>query len=191
MASRTDVFARRLSIVLADAAIARVRSKIPSRTLQKALHRRQWTRGRSAFASAYIPHYWAIMVHEGRKAFAAPNGQLIWFRNPHDDPRLRAGVTPVRVKHLRRMTHSDFVFWSEKNREAIAAGNPPPMIIAERIINPTPARRFFDNGNAQGMLGFRTEAGAIAQRMFSAHVKEVLGPDFRAVERLTIRLGGV
>lgn len=119
----------------------------------------------------YIPEYWAIYVHDGRRTIDRDlrgNGILVFFRNPNDDPRLRNGKYPERLADLRRLTRAEFLRFSALNREAQRQGRQGPMIVTNRV-RPVRGTFFFDNG--RGMNGFRSRANQIGQDKFRSLVR--------------------
>lgn len=174
-------FSRRLSLRLAHAAVdfARPKVKTASTTLASAL-RVRFKIGREGRASAYIPHYWAVYVHEGRRPFSKEHF-MVWFRDPKADPRLRGGKTPARVKDLRRLTKGQFQEALDLRRRWIAQGGDPydsPVIITKTIRKGTPAKRFFGNEAGEGMFGFVERANKIGLDEFNKLVRAEMGDLF-------------
>lgn len=174
-------FTRRLSIRLAQAAVdfARPKVKVASTTLASAL-RVRFKIGREGRASAYIPHYWAVYVHEGRKPFSTEHF-MVWFRDPKADPRLRGGKTPARVKDLRKLSKDDYKKINELLREHYASGGTrydAPVIFTRYIKNATPAKRFFGNEAGEGMFGFVERANKIGLDEFNKLVRAEMGDLF-------------
>lgn len=64
-----------------------------------------------------------------------------------------------RAKDIKRLSKEEWEYWLEKNRLAIKAGDPPPMIVTKFVKKPTAATNFFLNGPDGGMNGFVTESG--------------------------------
>lgn len=154
---------------LGRAAAKKVRPRVreASRTLARAI---QVQRTSLRKTHVYIPHYWSLMVHDGRRPFRKQRF-MVWFRNPRNDPRLPGGKTPQRVSQLRHMSREEFEFWQEQNRKADPTGLNPrarPMVVTKVIRKPTPPDRFFANDD--GMLGFQQEAADIIKNEFSLHV---------------------
>lgn len=185
MPESKETFQHRLLGLLADEAIRWVRPYLStkSKTLAESLTKRFDLSGPSR-VDVYLPHYWAVYVHDGRKPFSKQKFML-WFRDPKDDPRLRGGY-PVRRSGVRRLSRRQFYYWLQKNKEALAAGEPPPMIVTKVIRKATPPTRFFENDG--GMKGFPDRAGEIVKREFSQHVKETLGDLLHIDARLDLRL---
>lgn len=142
--------------------------KIPSRALRADLHVniQDDTHGELA-----IDYFWARFVHDGRRPFSMPPGSyLVWFRNPQEDPRLDQGVTPRTRDKLRHLTAAQFAEGLQRNKEAVKAGLPPPMVVRREIFKATPARPFFSNEAGGGMNGF----AAHVQNELSLFVREEL-----------------
>lgn len=142
---------RQLTVLAASWA----KPKIPSKTLRNALEQLVPGAVRSGRCKGglYIPHYWALYVHDGRGAFSAPKGHyLVWFRDPRNDPRLANGETPARARDLKYLTKEQFLFWLERNIEAREAGLDPPMIVRRAVLRGTRGSYFFENDG--GMFSF-------------------------------------
>jgi hypothetical protein len=130
---RSGVVLRRL---FADA------TRSSSKTLASTYRiRRKYTRDESTVTLS-SPYFWAAILDEGRGVVTPKRTSfLIWFRNPlRDDPRLRGGWVKFKSK-ARRMTGSEFQYWSRQNRLAKKAGAPEPMIVARRA-GPFAGRKF-------------------------------------------------
>ncbi len=126
-------------------------------------------------AVLYLPHYWAIYVHDGRGPFGPWRAQfLVWFRNPLFDPRLDQGRQPQRYADVKRLTPDEFYLWMDRNRAAEAAGMPKPMIVTKRVRTPTQGAHFFANEPGGGMYGFAQDAAEVIVPAFRQHVREQL-----------------
>lgn len=137
-------------------------------------------------ARLYIPHYWAVYVNDGRRAFSARNTVfLVWFRNPADDPRFSGSTTPERRSQVRRLTPGEWDGFLEDNRKAISEGRQTPMIVA-RHVGPVSAKKFFDNNG--GMSDFHRLAGLAAKKSFGEHIKQSVGKNLNIKSNLIIRL---
>jgi hypothetical protein len=155
-------------------AIAYVRPKIPSKTLRRGL---LFFPTSEVLGYVYLPHYWALYVHDGRGPFRMPAGSVMcWFRDPSNDPRLRGfgGQTPPRKIQLPRLTKSQFEFWLEENRRAIERGDQPPMIVTKQINKPTKATPFFSNEPGGGMFGFSQRVFPVLHSIVRADFKDQL-----------------
>lgn len=173
MAKREATFNRDLTAKIAALAMAWVRPKIPSRTLQKALNTFQ---DADDHAWVQIPHYWALYVHDGRGPFGPTRTTfLVWFRDIRNDPRLRNGVTPERATQLRQLTRDEFKYWSKQNRLARRAGFLPPMIVARRVGKGVPGARFFESERGGGMTGFADRVTAAVRTEVRDWIVESLG----------------
>lgn len=125
----------------------------------------------------YIPHYWALYVHDGRGPFGPRRAKvkyLCWFRDPKLDPRLDNGRSPQRYKDVKRLNREQFYFWLAKNREAQRAGMPVPMIVTRFYPFPTYPKRFFDNDVGGGMVAFPQKAKRLIEGEFNKHVLDEL-----------------
>lgn len=153
----------------------------------------------------YVPHYWALYVHEGRGPFGAPSPHypgrpatiLCWFKDPKDDPRLNDGKAPERMADVRRLTKDEFRDWVDKNKKARAAAPagtdpdtvPVPMIITKYVSKSVAPVRFFSNEPGGGMAGFRPLAADLIKRMFSQHVEDYMGKLMKINHRgVTVRI---
>lgn len=122
---------------------------------------------KAGHANVYIPHYFAVYVHDGVSAPRsppAPRRAYVWFANPKDDPRLSGGVTPERFAQIKRplnIPKADF-------RELIEQGR---LIVRKTITKPTEGNPFFSNEG--GMRGFAESIGPMMQERFSQYVTQV------------------
>lgn len=142
---------------LSEAALRKVQSRIgrASQTLASALTIRKTPEG----AELYIPHYWALYVHDGRGAVKPRRSKfLVWFLDPKDDPRLSGGY-PERASDIIRLTRDQFREGLAENRARAAAGLPPYMIVT-KYSGPTRPNRFFEE------LSILEEAGKLVPRKF-------------------------
>lgn len=121
-----------------------------------------------------VPHYWAIMVHNGRRPFSKQQ-LMVWYKNPSQDPRTRGGY-PVRVRDRRRLTKAQF-------QSALRAGR---LVLTRRITKATPAKPFLSNEPGGGMAGFKDDANRIGAKEVRKLVKQSLGDDLRIKEKTTI-----
>ena len=179
-------FKRRLLRALCVIAAAQASSHIPSKTLRRAL---RYVIASNKRAYLYIPHYWALYVHDGRLPFSMPPGKyLVWFRNPALDPRLKGGQTPERANRLLHLSPAEFKSWLEKNKEARAQGLPPPMIVVRQIHKATRGTFFFDNN--VGMKGYAAKAskavGPFVRGYMLSQVADLMNIKDRAVAYLKI-----
>lgn len=112
----TRAFAQDMMARLVERADIRLRPGIPSRTLREGARRRilNVERGGTYYADFYIPHYWAVMVHDGHKPFGPSRAKfLVYFRDDADDPRK---PNPERVADWRPLERQDFEFGLAENR---------------------------------------------------------------------------
>lgn len=187
-AVRDNTFTRLLANKLAVAGLRRARPGIfqASKTLARAA-RAVVVNDNEAWI--YIPHYWALMVHDGRLPFSKDR-IMVWFRDPRDDPRLVNGQTPERVSQLRSLSKQEFAYWSARNRLADPTGLNPekrPMVVTKVIRKGTPARPFFSN--KEGMAGFSREARLRAGQEWSAFLAaEVPGVGRVEADVVVVRL---
>ena len=161
MSPEDSAFMTRLLQRLVDNAERSVRGKIPSRALRDAL---QKFVGRTNGA-LYLPHYWAVFIHDGRKPFGPKRAKvLVWFRNPADDPRLREGY-PVRLRDVKRLTKEQFREGLARNREL---GGGQPFMIVRPFQKKALAGAFFFT---EGMKAFEKGAAEIIAKEFDKHIR--------------------
>lgn len=197
MALRKETLIKDLLKRFGRLGVEHVRPKIvsvygkPIRELQRALSVVSIDR-RST--SLYIPHYWAVYVHDGRRApFGPRRGTfLIWWKDPRQDPRLApfGGVTPQRASQLRRLTQAQFRAALELRRQALAEGRDSPVVIVPEVRKPTRAVRFFDNRG--GMRGFLHKANAEGQVLVRQEILRSLSKELGVtsfIPRLTAGQG--
>lgn len=164
--SAESAFVDSLLRALTRTAARKAKPGIPSNTLRRAV-RRVVIPG-TGEGYLYIPHYWALYVHDGRGAPLVPRGSrfFVWWRNPRQDPRLPAGKTPERASQIRRLTSQEFKDALKTLREAKARGEDSPVIITRQVNKGTPPSRFFSNQD--GMAGFTAMANREGMARFRA-----------------------
>ncbi len=163
-------FLRRLTDIFGSAGAAKARPSIPSRTLRRAL---VTIRVSDTQVKIHITHYWAVFVHQGRRAkVLAGNRFMAWYKNPAQDPRLRpfGGQTPPRVSQLLglRQVISNAQFKADK-----AAGK----IVFSQEVSATRGTPFFANEAGGGMNGFVKDANAIGTPLTRAHILKQIGKE--------------
>ena len=175
MPSNPITFRRRLLLAIGRFGVRWVRPKIPSKTLRAATRFETIGESLGPFNALlgqntgriHVPHYWALFVHDGRLPFSMPFGHyMVWFKDPHLDPRLTGGKTPERASQLRHLTAEQF-------KEAVELGL---VIVARRIRKATPPTPFFENGAGGGMFGF---AEAVNQKFgveVQGYIRDQIGP---------------
>lgn len=171
MAQNTQQFLIALTDSLARAGVAVARPVVRehSKTLARAL---TTVRKNSQLVALHIPHYWAVYVHDGRRApVRARNGgvYLVWFRDRDADPR---GIKQERYSEWRHLTSEEFQRGLLLNKAARKLGLDPPMIVVRQVTKPTPPTRFFMN--THGMKPFRNRAGDVAETAFREHALNYL-----------------
>lgn len=112
---------------LADAVARAVRPFIMSRTLRASLVVKPTRDGGLSFS---FRQYWARFYIEGR---GAVSGNLIYFKDPRDDPRLTAGYPATFAREVRKLT-------SEELADAIAEDR----VIVTKAVGPAPPHPFLD-----------------------------------------------
>lgn len=148
-------FFRQIWEILGRRAFNRLRPRIPSRTLQNALRLEVFDYG----FRLYIPHYWALYLHDGRGPVRPKDKTvLVWYENPlQDDPRLKGGY-PVRANQIRRLNASQFKAGLRENRRRarlnrLDGGNRPPFMIIRNTAGPFRGFPFF----TEALRGFSQE----------------------------------
>lgn len=127
----------------------------------------------------FITHYWALYIHDGRGPFGPRNSQnLVWFRDPKQDPRLINGETPARASKLRHLTRLAYQEARRLNSLHLARGGSVdtlPVIVTKRVDRATPAQPFFSNEPGGGMAGFgQTVAFPAAREEALAYLRQEL-----------------
>lgn len=152
-------FIDRFTLRMCRLAQRRVRTVLESRTLRESLDCRL-NRGtpRTALARLFVPQYWAIYYHDGRRAITAKKGRLLaFFRSIEDDPRVKPGTaSPNRHAKTKRLNLSTETF-----RRLIKQGK---LIVTDRV-GPAAPNPFFNS-----LSDFSTTAGRLAKRDFSRFV---------------------
>ena len=172
-------FQRRLLKRLGQAAMERVRPRIvsykgkPIQALQRAL---QAIVVSDTELKLRVPHFWAIYVHDGRKAPVYPQHSafMIWWKDPRQDPRLNGGVTPERASSLRHLTTQQFRDAMRLFREAQESGAESPVVITPIVRRSTPPSPFFSNEAGGGMHGFVTRANRVGLPEFRSFALTLL-----------------
>lgn len=153
-----------------------IRPRIPSSTLRQAMRKTFDVKGRKfSKGSLFIPHYWAVMVHDGRRSFGPKEANfLVYFAQEIDDPRK---PNPERLSDQRRLTREEFQAGLAENRR-LQVGNPSQgpmqhMIVvktpagAKTRVGPTAASPFFK----EGAKPFERQVDGIIRAKFDAFVK--------------------
>lgn len=190
-----EAFQRGLLRRLGALAVRRVRPLIvsykgkPITALQRALRAVLLS---DTLLTLQIPHFWAVYVHDGRSVPFGPQRStfLIWWKNPHQDPRLAGGSTPERANQLRRLSFKQFRDALKKFREE---GPQSPVIVVPQVKRPQPPRPspFFSNEPGGGMHGFVNEANKLGEREFKIKLFSVLKKQLGATSFLPqIPVGG-
>ena len=156
-----DEFLRELALDLGNMGIDHLQGKIPSKTLTDALTVIVDGPGLSRI---YIPHFWALYVHDGRQRPIYPiNGRfLVWFKNHRDDPRLPGGEYPIRANDVRSLTKEEFKEAKSKNE-----------IIVAKSVKKTVAPSYFFL-NSVGMKGFEERVNNKVKIEMDKYVEQTL-----------------
>ena len=159
-----------ISSIILPVVVNRAKRKIKSKTLRGSLKVRRDGNSINPFViKLIIPFFYAIYVHEGRKAPMSRGGKLVyvWFKNIFDDPRLVSGRFPQKRNRIPRLTKDQFNFFMDRNiRSEIAtygrrrrSGEKQvgPMIVTPTIRKSTPPDRFFSSRTGGGMYQMSSE----------------------------------
>ena len=118
--------------------------QIPSRTLQAALQ--LIIDEPEMEARLFIPHYWAVYLHDGREGFSAPAGKsLIFYANPEDDPRIAGTTSPERASATRHLSRKEYEDGLERNALHHELGEKPFMYVLKSV-GPAAGNPFFERG---------------------------------------------
>jgi hypothetical protein len=139
--------------------------KIPSNQLKSALQIKYID---NTAGCLWIPHYWAVYLHSGRKA-SHGNIFLMWYINPAEDPRYRGGKYPVRredVKRYAQLSKAEQIQIKQdiKDGKVIFAKRSPR---SGDTVKHTP---FFSNSDVRGMAGFRDLANIEGARIVNRYI---------------------
>lgn len=151
------------------AGLRRVKPKIPSKTLRRACHYTP-TIGDAGFSRGklHIPHYWAVILHNGRKEIRTTGRKLlIWYKNPAEDPRWAGRATPARYADRDRFQRAGTIPWS-KFRKDFKAGK---VIVSQKSAR-VDGNPFFGNEPGEGMHGFKRDVYLIALEEIAKEIRE-------------------
>lgn len=176
MGVQEDILLGQIAQAVGKAGLKQAASKIDSSTLRAALELIVSKTGdQGVEARLFIPHYWAVYYHDGRRGFGTvDNVWLVYFTDPKDDPRIQGGY-PVRGNDIQTLTRGQYEFGLRKNRERRASGGVPYMIVTKSV-GPAGAHPFF----TKGMVGFKRSADRVAKPYFDAYIQRIVdedGPD--------------
>lgn len=167
----------RAMTLIGRAALRKARVAIPSKTLKRACSFVPGP-GVNRFAvesrgKLTIPHYWAVIVHDGRKRVSMPPGRfLIWYKNPRNDPRFPGRSTPARL--AARLSFRDL--YSTKAEFKARIKKDRDKLIISRTSGPVAANPFFGNEPGQGMHGLMQESHVIVRELVAKEMAEFIGP---------------
>ncbi len=154
-----------------------IRPRIPSKTLRQAMRKTFDVKSRRFSKGAlFIPHYWAVMVHDGHRAFKAKSAKfLVYFAQEIDDPRK---PNPQRLADQRRLTRDEFQAGLAVNRR-LANVNPQGGPQQHMIVVKTPTGRPGIVGGAPGTPfftdfaePFERQVDAIVAARFDRFIRE-------------------
>jgi len=121
---------------------------------------------RVSMAGIYIPHFWAVFVHDGRGPITPKEAKvLVWFRDREEDPRLQGGITPERAYRIPRLKMTP-----EEFKRARATGQ---IIVAKRS-GPVAGNPFFSNSPGGGMHGFGRQVRPLIRADFEELIRSAL-----------------
>lgn len=154
-----------------------IRPQIPSRRLRQAMVKVfDVSQTRRARGALFITHFWAVMLHDGHRAFGPKDAKfLVYFVNEDDDPRK---PTPRRAADVRRLTRDEFNAGLQRNRDLEiqnpSGGTMQHMIIVKSPrgrpgrVGATPPRPFFSEGGK----AFESQVDDIVFAEFDAFVRK-------------------
>lgn len=126
-------------------------------------------------ARLFIPHYWAVYIHDGRGPIP-PDGNrlLVYFANPKDDPRIQGGY-PERVSQIRKLSRTEFHAGLAENAEHKRLGLSPFMFVLKSV-GPAAGTPFFTSGMV-GLVGEVTPQVAAQFDTFIQGIVDEIGPE--------------
>ena len=154
-----------------------IRPQIPSKTLRRAMVQTfDISKRNKAIGGLFITHFWAVMLHDGHRAFGPKTAKfLVYFVNEDDDPRK---PTPARASDVRRLSKSEFNDGLARNRQLLtqnpSQGPYQHMIVVKTPrgragrIAATPPTNFFSTGGK----AFEQRADDIFFDLFDSFVKK-------------------
>ncbi len=164
---------------LLDKAYFVIKPQIPSRQLRDALQRRN----RGLEGDLFLPHYWAVIVHDGRGSFGPSSAKfLVYFQNPDDDPRK---PTPQRAANQSSLTPTQFRAGVAENRRREAAnpgGGPFQFMIIVVNDDGSPGRVGPASGTpffSQGGRAFENAADDIVFRELDRFIRREVPREFK------------
>ena len=142
MAFDKSAIIRSVLLAIGKRELAEARRRIPSRTLSAAVELIvEESRLRSRL---FIPHYWAVYVHDGHRAIHPTTAsKLVFFDNPKDDPRRKGARKPERFSQERRLTKQEYQLGLQINKERADRGQRPFMFVVS-MTKPQIGKPFFD-----------------------------------------------
>lgn len=142
-------------------ALQRVRPRIPSKELRRSCRfvmTPSGPAGRATYGKLTIPHYWAVIVHDGRRAVVAKGRKiLIWYKDPTKDPRFPGRNSPKRYADRDRFEPAGTIPLKKFRRDYKAG-----KVIVSKRSGPVKGRPFFGNESGEGMAGFRLQVSQVA-----------------------------
>jgi hypothetical protein len=163
-----------------------IRPQIPSRRLRPRLQKVfDLSKARRARGGLFLSPFWAVMLHDGHRAFGPKNAKfLVYFVNEHDDPRK---PTPDRLAEVRRLTKDEFIAGMDRNRELAAVnpgGGPMQHMIVVKTqtgrpgrVGASPATNFFSEGGK----AFEAQVDSIVFKELDAFIRKNTPTDSQTV----------
>ena len=154
-----------------------IRPRIPSTRLRQAMRKVfDVSTRRRAIGSLFIPHFWAVMLHDGHRAFGPRAANfLVYYVDETDDPRK---PTPERAKDVPRLTKDQFNAGMAENRrlqQFNPGGGPMQHLIVVKTpkggpgrVGASPPSPFFSEGGK----AFESQVDDIILREFDAFVRK-------------------
>lgn len=161
-----------------------IRPQIPSTRLREALSI-QLDQAQRGFGALFIPHFFALFVHDGRASVGPKTARfLVYFRNPDDDPR---GPTPQRASQQKKLTKDQFQRGLERNR-VLEKLNPSGGPFQHMIVVKTPDGLPGRVGPAAGSFFFTRGARAFEEKVPQIVHRKLEEFILRHLPRETIRI---
>lgn len=128
MAFDARAVTREVLRAIGERELAEARRRVPSKQLRLAMQ--LIVEESKARARVFVPHYWAIYLHDGHDEINPRSARkLVFFDNPHDDPRVRGARRAERYSQERRLTKREYELGLQINRERAERGQRPFMYV--------------------------------------------------------------
>lgn len=126
----------------------RLKTFVTSATLRRSMY--VMKEKRSGGYRIVFPQFWAIYYHNGRGAITAEPGHfLVYFVDPRNDPRLKAGY-PTLKRQVRHLSAAQFAFGVKMNKKLEKEGRGPmAYMVFTRHVGPSKAHPFIKQALAR------------------------------------------